>query len=119
MMSERFWDGKAVHVVDKATRYDQRCVEIGLTPEAARKATLALMKLRQTYVGMGPGPEVEELLTALNYVLVGDPASVAAHQRMEAAKGMDPAGADRRSYGPAEDMTIMELPPAAVDREEG
>lgn len=61
-----------------------------LTEDAARKLALSLAKLKQTTLIVPV--EVVEILDALNYVLVGDPASVKAHRQMEAGKGMEPSG---------------------------
>lgn len=72
-------------------------VTVEMPEDTARKLALALGRLRQTYQVSSP-EAIEELYQALNFVLVGDPASVAAHRRMEAGKGMEPAGADPRSY---------------------
>jgi hypothetical protein len=98
-MDNRHWDGKTVHIQPDATRRDRRSVEIGLTPETARELAMALHRVKQTTFGLQNGPQ--ELLDALDYVFVGDPRSVVRHSRMQAAKGMEPAGADPRSY-PAE-----------------
>lgn len=83
------WDGKTSKVVNSAPNR----VDVTLTNDAARMLALALARLKQTTISLTP--EVEELLTALNYVLVGDPASRAAHARMEAGKGMTPDGGHR------------------------
>jgi len=88
-MNRKFWDGKSVHFTHVPSPHDRRDHELGLTEDAARKLALALGKLTQT--SLVP-PEVQEILTALNYTLVGDPASVAAHAKMEASKGMEPSG---------------------------
>lgn len=90
-MNKRFWDGKTVHFAHAPGPNDRRDHELGLTEEAARKLSLALAKLKQTYF-LGLEPEVQEVLDSLNYVLVGDPESRAAHRRMEAGKGMTPDG---------------------------
>ena len=84
------WDGKTVHVINMGAGHDRRQVEVSLTNDAARMLALALSRLKQTTLSLTP--EVEELLSALNYVLVGDPASRAAHRVMEAGKGMPPDG---------------------------
>lgn len=88
-MSNRFWDGKTVHFVEAVTVNDRRSFQLGTTERTSRDLALALTKLKQTTLMLPPS--VEEILTALNYVLVADPASVAAHSRMEASKGMEPA----------------------------
>lgn len=85
------WDGKAVLVrsgIGELLR--RRPVTVELTDEAARKTALALARLKQTTFALPD--EVQELLDALNYVLVGDPGSTGAHRRMEAGKGMTPDG---------------------------
>jgi hypothetical protein len=84
------WDGKTVHVINMGPGRDRRQVEVSLTNDAARMLALALARLKQTTISLTP--EVEELLSALNYVLVGDPASRTAHRVMEAGKGMTPDG---------------------------
>jgi len=97
MSIKRFWDGKSVHIVIDATQHDRRSVEIGLTPEAAGEVANCLRSL--TALGQPSLPDrVQELLQALDYVLVADPASVAAHRQMQAGKGMEPASGDARSY---------------------
>lgn len=100
-MAEKRWDaGNRLAVAHRDTHpsFPAGVIDIQMPAETGRKLALALMRARQTWTGGGPGPEVEELLQALNYVLVGDPASVAAHRRMEAGKGMEPAAGDPRSY---------------------
>lgn len=91
MKPERFWDGKTVHVIELPDP-DRRNVEIAVTPETAHQLALVLRQAN----GIGNPivlPEgVAELMTALDYVLVADPVSVAAHKRMEAGKGMTPDG---------------------------
>lgn len=89
------WDGKTVHVINMGSGHDRRQIEVSLTEDAARKLALAITKLKQTTIMLPP--EVEELVTALNYVMVGDPASRAAHRVMEAGKGMTPDGGWRVS----------------------
>lgn len=84
------WDGKTVHVTDMGPGRDRRQIEVSLTEGAARKLALSLSRLKQTTFALPD--ECQELLDALNYVLVGDPDSRAAHQRMEAGKGMTPDG---------------------------
>jgi hypothetical protein len=87
----RHWDGRTVHVTTN-TYADRRSVEAGMTPETAG----ALANLLRSHTGLAnllsPLPdELQELMVALDYVMVADPSSVAAHRRMEASKGMDPA----------------------------
>jgi hypothetical protein len=73
-MSERHWDGKTVHVARApGPGHDPRRLEIGLTEGTARELALSLRRLFQTTM-MVP-PSVRELADALDYVLVGDPAS--------------------------------------------
>ena len=95
-MNSRHWDGKTVHIQPQATARDRRSFEIGVTPDTARDLALALRRLKQTTFGLQSG--VQELLDALDYVLVGDPQSVFRHSRMQAGKGMEPAGGDPSSY---------------------
>jgi hypothetical protein len=80
------WDGKTLKVVNSAPNR----VDVTLTNDAARMLALALARLKQTTISLTP--EVAERLTALHYVRGGDPASRAAHARMEAGKGMTPDG---------------------------
>jgi hypothetical protein len=97
-MAERFWDGKDVYFVHEDNGRDRRDFQLGMTEQTARNLALALTKLRQTTMML---PEsVGEIVHALNYVLVGDPASGAAHRRLNAGKGMEPAGGDPTNYGP-------------------
>lgn len=89
----RTWIGRAVGL--SAELLDDvnvaRPVNMAMSSEGARKVALVLSRVKQTYFA-GLEPEVQELLDALNYVLVGDPDSRAAHRRMEAGKGMEPSG---------------------------
>lgn len=89
-MKPLFWDGKAVHATRSDPAHDRRNVEIGLTIDAAGKLALALNRLRQTTFALPD--EMEELLDAVNYVILGDADSRDAHARMEAGKGMTPDG---------------------------
>jgi hypothetical protein len=93
----RFWDGKTVHLIETDRVHDNRSFELALKEQTARDLAMALTRLKQTTFALQDS--VQEALDALNYVLVADPASVAAHRRMEAGKGMEPAAGDRRSYG--------------------
>jgi hypothetical protein len=100
----RYWDGRTVHVTTLNAERERRNVEIALTPDTA--GHLANLLRSQTGLGnlLSPLPEgLHELMVALDYVLVADPASVAAHRRMEASKGMDPAEASRdHTYWPTQ-----------------
>lgn len=91
-MESRKWIGKAVAVEPKGLGgiFSNKPLRVDLTEDAARKLALSLARLKQTTFALQE--EVEELLTALNYVLVADPDSVAKHKRMEAGKGMEPSG---------------------------
>jgi hypothetical protein len=93
MPQPRVWDGKEVSVQIAPQIQGRRHIAIGLTDEAARHLVHTLRRLEQTYVDTMPG--AVELRSALDYVLVADPASVAAHRRMEAGKGMTPDGGYR------------------------
>jgi hypothetical protein len=93
MPQPRVWEGKEVSVQIAPQIQGRRHIAIGLTDEAARSLALAILRLKQGSVGHGAS--VDELADALNYVLVSDPASVAAHRRMEAGKGMTPDGGYR------------------------
>lgn len=88
----RDWVGKAVSVKPPGLGelLSHKPYTVRLTEAGARNLALSIAKLKQTTM-MVP-VEVEELLDALNYVLVGDPHSRAQHQRMEAGKGMEPSG---------------------------
>lgn len=88
----RIWDGKTVHFSDRGLTgiFDHRDFEMGMTERTARELALTLAKCKQTYFTIPSS--IQEILDALNYVLVGDPASVQAHSRMEAGKGMTPDG---------------------------
>lgn len=88
--ARRFWDGKTVHVTTLMTERDRRSVEISLTPQTSGDLSNLLRRVKQEYRELQPS--MQELLTALDYVLVADPASVAEHRRMEASKGMTPDG---------------------------
>ena len=102
MNNERHWDGKTVHVVQlPSPPGERRNVEVSLTPETAHQ--LALLLRGNTGLGSVFTPltdGVQELLNALDYVLVADPASVAAHRRMEAGKGMTPDGGHKAPPAP-------------------
>lgn len=98
-MSEREWRGKAVSVghFPGQSRWPTK---IEVTEEAARKLALSLARLKQTTFALPD--EVQEVLSALNYVFVSDPQSMKEHQRMEAGKGMTPDGGFRKGIpGPA------------------
>lgn len=92
MAGNRRWDGKAVHVrqkgIDGILSNKEITVELG--QQAARTLALSLGRIKQTTFAL-PG-DVQELLTALDYVMVGDPASSRKHAEMEAGKGMTPDG---------------------------
>jgi hypothetical protein len=104
----QIWAGKAMDVatVDKAgARKINYPVVAMMTEEAARRIAMALasyaaIRAHQQY-GVGGRiesdaalllPEVQELLDALNYTLVGDPASKKAYRVLQAGKGMTPDG---------------------------
>lgn len=84
----RFWDGRTVHLTRTDPAYDRREIDLALTENTARDLALALRRMQQT--SMMPPESVQEICDAIDYVLVGDPASQAAHRRMEAGKGMTP-----------------------------
>lgn len=88
----RYWDGKTVHLANAGLGglFERRNWELGLTEQTARELALTLAKAKLTYFALPDS--VQEILDALNYVLVADPASVEAHSRMEAGKGMTPDG---------------------------
>ena len=90
-MSQRQWTGRAVSLRQTlAVLVTGKSLTMELTEDAGRKLALAIKKLQQSYVMHGP--EVQEVVDALDYVLVGDPRSVNAHTAMENRKGMEPAG---------------------------
>ena len=93
----RFWDGKTVHFANKgiAGLFERRNFELGMTEQTSRDLALALMRLKQTGGAISLPDSVQEIVDALNYVLVGDPASTAAHRALEAGKGMTPDGGYR------------------------
>ena len=91
-MTDRIWNGRAAFVMG-ASSTPGKPIGLALTEEAARKTALALLRLKQTTIPLSG--DVQELLDALNYVLVGDPESRAAHRRKEAGKGMTPDGGYR------------------------
>jgi hypothetical protein len=95
----QIWDGKAVLVYtasDEDAKVMSRPVQILLTEEAARRVSLAIA----SYAAIRKAwqherillPEVQELLDALNYTLVGDPGSERAYRIINAGKGMTPDG---------------------------
>lgn len=92
-MADRIWDGRAVHFAQRGLGglFDNKPLRLDLKEEAARKLALLISKYKQI-CNDEIEAESEEILQALNYVLVGDPVSHAAHRRMEAGKGMTPDG---------------------------
>lgn len=81
---QRHWDGNRVHVATTDPLRDGRSVDAAMTPETA--GALANLLRKQTGLSsiLEPLPEgLQELMAALDYVLVSDPASVHAHQAME------------------------------------
>jgi hypothetical protein len=68
---------------------DRLPIDIHMTPDAATKLSLGLAELKRLN---GLTGDLQELMDALNYALVGDPASEIRHRRMEAGKGMTPDG---------------------------
>lgn len=102
------WDGKHVRVKNDVTHRTGKEVEIRLKLTGASRLALALKRLHNVE-GAGLAPELEELMWGLDFVLVGDPASVARHRRMEAGKGMEPGPADPASYDVGEAERPMSL----------
>lgn len=94
-MDRRFWDGKTVHVTTLETMEtyrDPRSVEVGLTPETAGQLANLLRKQGGLANLLSPLPDgLQELMTALDYVLVADPASVHAHSAMLRGSSSNPA----------------------------
>ena len=95
MAGEREWDGRAVSVAHKGLDgvFSHKQIRVELTEKAARTVALALSRLKQTTMTL-PG-DAQELLNALDYVMVGDPASTRAQREMETGKGMTPDGGYR------------------------
>jgi hypothetical protein len=91
MENDRVWDGRAVSMMQRSeVAMTQKLIRVDLTPQAARTLALALGRIKQTTFTL-PG-DVQELLTALDYVMVGDPHSRRKHAELEAGKGMTPDG---------------------------
>lgn len=88
----RDWNGRDVRALGNLGERETPglTISVELSNKAARIIALSLMRLKQTTLTLPA--EAQEFLDALNYVTVADPASVAAHNRMEAAKGMTPDG---------------------------
>lgn len=84
MHRNRCWNSRTIHVNQIDPQRDRRCVEISLTPETGRELALALRRLQQT--SLANAPAVDELVNALDYVLVGDPHSRAQHAALERSK---------------------------------
>jgi hypothetical protein len=96
---DKVWDAgqrMAVAYRHRHSYHELGVIDIQMPKRAGADLALALMKLKQTTMLLPAS--IGELLHALNFVLVGDPASVAAHKAMEAGKGMEPAAGDPRSY---------------------
>jgi hypothetical protein len=91
-MPDREWIGKTVDLQLKGLGgiFSNKPISLDLTTETANALASSLLRLKQTTFALPNG--VQELLQALDYVLVGDPASTASHKRMEAGKGMTPDG---------------------------
>lgn len=91
-MENKAWDGRAIALSLRSThpRFPEGVIDIQMGARTAQKLALSMHRLRQTTIMLPP--EVQELVDALDYVLVGDPQSRAAHGRMEAGKGMEPSG---------------------------
>ena len=106
-MKPLFWDGRAVHATRTDPAKDRRTVEIALTIDAAGKLALSLNRLRQTTFALPD--EMEEMLDAVNYVILGDEDSIAAHARMEAGKGMTPDGGYRSPNPPHDGRGLESL----------
>lgn len=87
--SNRRWEGKAV-TVSQASGEGRQPIGVYMTPQAARTLALSLGRIKQMTFSL-PG-DVQELLTALDYVMVGDPSSTRKHAELETAKGMTPDG---------------------------
>ena len=92
-MKRRTWDGKAVSVDPGSLSglMTDKPFEVHSSEATARKLAL-LLSSHKAMTQAALEPEMDELLTALNYVIVADPTSVQAHSRLEAGKGMTPDG---------------------------
>lgn len=97
----KIWNGRAVHAEQTlGGLVTGKPVKLMMPVESARKLALCIRRLKNT-TSLIP-PEVEEIADAIDFLLVGDPGSYARHQRMEAGKGMEPAGDDPSSYAKEE-----------------
>lgn len=133
----QIWDGKAVKVSTPSQANGKRWskpIAINLTEEAARRLSWGLAMLAQYHKERNPNAEqhlvleVQELLDALNYTLIGDPRSRAKYVAMmegrlssilatnDVAKGMTPDGGYRAPEGKtwldnqaAEDATLAQM----------
>jgi hypothetical protein len=90
--SGRTWDGRVAYVSRRPVKR-HLSVNVELTTSNAHDLALVLRRLKgkpgeQSFLTAG----LEELMQALDFVLVADPASAAAHRQMEASKGMEPSG---------------------------
>jgi hypothetical protein len=111
MDSKRVWDGRAVSAMERSEiALTDKLIRVDLTPKAARTLALALGRLKQTTITL-PG-DAQEVLTALDYVMVADPASVRKHAEMEAGKGMTPDGGYKAP-------TPNNMPPKEIRRGDG
>lgn len=107
----QIWDGKAVSVTTAGKELQglvRLPVNVLLSEEGARRVAMALASYaairahhktlgniqKMAYDGLLL-PEVQELLDALNYTLVGDPVSTRAYKAMQAGKSMTPDGGHR------------------------
>lgn len=125
MTTYRFWDGRTVHCIRGIPMQDRREVELSLTPDTAAHLAAIL-----TLAGMTQelGDDLREIQDALDFVLKGDEASIEAHRRMKAGRGMTPDGgyrepdpvnrtlfADVPVYTPRERYLGVDVAPVTVE----
>jgi hypothetical protein len=92
MTTYRYWDGRTVHLGRTNPVHDRREFDLALTAETA--AHLASF-LTAAMPLVGTGDDIREVRDALDFVLIADEASVEAHRRMKAGRGMTPDGGYR------------------------
>jgi hypothetical protein len=88
--TNRTWFGREVIVMVDTITNPRRPIGIALTEEAADSLLSALTKGAMSYALFDS--EVNEIRTALEYVLKGTERAKQDHDRMEAGKGMEPSG---------------------------
>lgn len=86
----RAWLGRNVHAMADPITNPRKPIGIALSEGSAEELRSYLSKLSLGFIVADPS--VGELLTALNYVLKGDPESTNTKRAMDASKGMTPDG---------------------------